>query len=85
MVVADVDDNDAARYVLVQAEAQDRYRALGQSLLVGIMDDVRRDGMDAVLRDRFTQFIPLATDVANREEGLLAQYGRALTSLDERR
>lgn len=66
-------------------DAQERYRALAQALLVGIMDDVRRDGMDAVLRDRFTQFIPLATDFANREEALLEHYSQALASLDEHR
>jgi hypothetical protein len=43
-------------------EAQERYRALGEALVVGIMHDVRRDGMDGVLRDRFGQFIPLAVD-----------------------
>jgi hypothetical protein len=66
-------------------ELQERYRALGQALNVGIMDDVRRDGMDVVLRDRFTQFIPLATDFANREGNLLEHYRRALASLDEGR
>ena len=66
-------------------EAQERYRALAQSLLVGIMDDVRRDGMDAVMRDRFTQFIPLATDFANREGGLLENYIQALSLLDGRK
>jgi hypothetical protein len=66
-------------------EAQERYRALGQALVVGIMDDIRRNGMDVVLRDRFTQFIPLATDFANREGDLLEDYRRALASLDKPR
>lgn len=66
-------------------DAQERYRALGDALLVGIMEDVRRDGMDVVLRDRFRQFIPLATDFANREEGLMRHYRRVLALLDERR
>jgi hypothetical protein len=66
-------------------ELQERYRALGQALNVGIMDDMRRDGMDVVLRDRFTQFIPLAMDFANREGNLLDHYRLALASLEERR
>ena len=64
-------------------EAQDRYSELGGALLVGIMHDIRRDGMDVVLRDRFTQFVPLATDFANRETVLLDHYRRALAMLDE--
>jgi hypothetical protein len=64
-------------------EAQERYRALGEALNVRIMDDVRHDGMDVVLRDRFTQFIPLATDFANREANLLNHYRRALAMLTE--
>ena len=66
-------------------ESQEGYRALGQSLNVGIMEDVRRDGMEVVLRDRFAQFIPLATDFANREAQLLRHYRRALATLDSLR
>jgi hypothetical protein len=61
-------------------EAQERYRALGEALVVGIMHDVRRDGMEGVLRDRFGQFIPLAVDFGNREGVLLEHYQRALAS-----
>jgi hypothetical protein len=66
-------------------EAQERYRALAEAITVGIMGDVRRDGMDVVLRDRFTQFIPLATDFARREEKLLEHYRNALAVLDRPR
>jgi hypothetical protein len=61
-------------------EAQERYRALGEALVVGIMHDVRSNGMDGVLRDRFGQFIPLAVDFGNREGVLLEHYRRALAS-----
>ena len=37
--------------------------------------------MDTVLRDRFTQFIPLATDFSNREKDLLEDYREALELL----
>lgn len=66
-------------------EAQERYRALGEAIVVGIMGDVRRDGMEVVLRDRFAQFIPLARDFSNREQMLLEHYREALALLDERR
>ena len=42
------------------------------------MSDVLRDGMEAVLRDRFVQFIPLAVDFSNREARPLARYEKAL-------
>ena len=61
-------------------EAQERYRALGEALVVGIMHDVRRDGMEGVLRDQFVQFIPLTVDFGNRESVLLEHYQRALAS-----
>ncbi len=59
-------------------EAQGIYESLGDALGVEIMNDVRRDGMETVLRDRFMQFIPLATDSYNREGRLLAKYEKAL-------
>ena len=45
------------------------------------MNDVRHDGMNVVLRDRFAQFIPLDFDFANRERSLLKVYGKALELL----
>jgi hypothetical protein len=66
-------------------EAQERYRVLTESLASAIMSDVRRDGMDAVLRERFAQFVPLDVDFANREGRLLAAYDRALSQFVEHR
>jgi hypothetical protein len=59
-------------------EAQERYRSLGDAMLSGIMTDVRHDGMETVLRDRFPQFIALDIDFGNREGVLLDHYRRAL-------
>ena len=62
-------------------EAQDRYRSASEALGGAIMNDVRHDGIDVVLRDRFAQFIPLDVDFANREARLLKVYGKALDQL----
>ncbi len=59
-------------------EAQERYRSLADAMGAAILADVRHDGMDHVLRDRFAQFIPLDLDFSNREGGLLEHYRRAL-------
>lgn len=64
-------------------DGQERYRSLGQAMLVDIMSDVRRSGMEAVLRDRYTEFIPLATDFASRELSLLRRYDAALALFDD--
>jgi hypothetical protein len=64
-------------------EAQERYRALTEALGSSIMSDVRRDGMYAVLRDHFAQFVPLDVDFANREGRLLAAYDKALSQFVE--
>jgi hypothetical protein len=63
-------------------ESQDRYRTATEALSAAIMNDVRHDGMEAVLRDRFAQFVPLDVDFANREARLLKAYDRALSDLD---
>jgi hypothetical protein len=62
--------------------AQARYQSIVDALAVDIMSDVRRSGMDAVLRDRFAQFIPLDIDFKHREGGLLSRYKVALARLD---
>jgi hypothetical protein len=62
-------------------EAQDRYRAATEALGAAIMNDVRHEGIDAVLRDQFSQFISLDIDFANRESRLLAAYDKALSQL----
>ena len=64
-------------------EAQDRYRALAEAMNTAIMTDVRRDGMNTVLRDRFAQFVPLDLDFSNRERVLLEHYQKALARLDQ--
>jgi hypothetical protein len=62
-------------------EAQERYRTMTEAMSAGIMSDVRRDGMETVLRDRFAQFVPLDVDFANRESALLDRYSKALAQL----
>jgi hypothetical protein len=66
-------------------EAQERYRALSDAVGQSIENDVRRDGIDRVLRDRFAQFISLATDFKNREGTLLERYRTTLKELDASR
>jgi len=66
-------------------EVQEQYRAMTEAMSAGIMNDVRRDGMDTVLRDRFAQFIPLDVDFANREFRLLKLYSKALNQLPQLR
>lgn len=66
-------------------EAQDRYRNLSEAMGTAIMADVRRDGMDVVLRDRFAQFVPLDMDFSNREGRLLETYDQALARITELR
>jgi hypothetical protein len=63
-------------------EAQERYRALSDAVNQSLVNDVRRDGMDRVMRDRFAQFIDLATDFKNRESTLLERYRTTLKELD---
>ena len=62
--------------------AQERYRALSEAVNQSIIIDMRRDGVAAVFRERFAQFIPLARDFANRERTLVNRYGEALAHLD---
>ena len=58
--------------------SQDDYSRLSDGLGVDIMNDVRQLGMEAVLRDRYVQFIPIAIDASNRERALLRRYGQVL-------
>jgi hypothetical protein len=62
-------------------ESQDRYRAATEGLGAAIMNDVRHDGIEAVLRDQFSQFVSLDIDFANRESRLLVAYDKALSQL----
>ncbi len=45
---------------------------------------VRREGMEAVLRDRASSFVALQEDFANRESILIEQYDRTMASLRSR-
>jgi hypothetical protein len=63
-------------------ETQDRYRTLAEALSASLLTEVRHDGTDVVLRQRFAQFITLDADFANRERVLMGRYGTALAALD---
>jgi len=65
--------------------SQGRYRQLTDQMSADILEQARRDGLDATLRDNFTQFISLDTDFRNREGGLLEKYRAALDALDHLR
>ena len=64
-------------------ERQDRYRMLTDAMIVSIETDTRHNGMEAVLRDRFAEFIPIDVDFSNRELALLAAYKGALQRLND--
>ena len=62
---------------------QARYRALGDDLVQDLMSQIRREGMEPVLRDRSMNFIPLQEDFANREQRLTEVYERVLDELSK--
>lgn len=62
-------------------DRQERYRVLAAAMTEDIMRDVRREGMETVLRDRFASFITLQLDFAGREESLLEAYSSVLADL----
>jgi hypothetical protein len=62
-------------------DTQERYRGLTDAMAVSILADMRRDGVDAVSRDHFAQFIPLEIDFGHREDALLSKYRVALAQL----
>jgi hypothetical protein len=64
-------------------ERQDRYRVLTDAMMVSIETDTRHSGMEAVLRDRFAEFIPIDVDFSNREKVLLSEYDAALRRLND--
>jgi hypothetical protein len=66
-------------------EKQERYRALTDAVTIALENDVRRDGMEAVMQNRFAQFIDLATDFQNRELNLGDRYRTTLKQLDDAR
>jgi hypothetical protein len=61
---------------------QARYQALGATLVEDLMVQIRRDGVEVVLRDSSASFIPLQEDFANREQRLAEAYERALDELE---
>lgn len=63
-------------------ESQERYRALTDAVAQSLENDVRREGMERVMRDRFAQFIDLATDFQFRERNLLERYRTTMKQLD---
>jgi hypothetical protein len=65
-------------------DRQARYRALGDALGQDLMSEIRREGVENVLRDRPKNFMSLQQDFANRESALLQAYDDALASLSER-
>ncbi len=63
-------------------EAQAKYSALSDAVNQSIINDVRREGMDRVMLDRFAPFIDLATDFEHRERNLVERYRATLKQLD---
>lgn len=63
---------------------QARYRALGDALAQDLMMQVRREGVEPVLRDHSRSFMSLQEDFANRELVLINEYRALLTRLSTR-
>ena len=63
---------------------QARYRALGDALAQDLMMQVRREGVEPVLRDRSAAFMSLQEDFANRENVLAEEYRALLGRLGSR-
>lgn len=63
---------------------QGRYRAIGDALVEDMMMQVRREGMEAVLRDRAATFVSIQEDFATREAALIEEYERVLAILERR-
>jgi hypothetical protein len=66
-------------------DRQARYRTLGDALVQDLMGQIRREGMETVLRDGAPSFIPLQEDFANRESALLQVYESTLADPERRR
>ena len=62
-------------------DMQARYRSLGDALAQDIMRQIRREGLEVVLRDGSERFITLQEDFAGRESTLLEAYAAALEDL----
>jgi hypothetical protein len=62
-------------------EWQAQYKNLGSQIVTDLYADLRRRGVEPVLRDGFAGFAILAADFINREEDMLARYDDALAAL----
>ncbi len=60
---------------------QETYARLGAEIANDVYVDLRRRGVDPVLRDGFAGFIVLTADFANREARLIKEYDDALAIL----
>jgi hypothetical protein len=65
-------------------DQQRRYRALADALTQDLMAQVRREGVEPVLRDRSPAFMTLQEDFANRESVLITEYRALLARLSPR-
>jgi hypothetical protein len=66
-------------------ESQERYEQLSSQLAADIYMDLRRRGLDAVMREGFAGFLLLVIDFSNRETVLLRQYDDLLPVLKQHR
>ena len=64
-------------------ESQERYEQLASQLAADIYSDLRRRGLDPVMREGFAGFLLLAEDFSNRETVLLRQYDDLLPVLKQ--
>ena len=62
-------------------EWQAAYKHLGSEIVTDLYSDLRRRGIEPVLRDGYAGFIILTADFVNREEDMLARYDDALATL----
>ena len=62
-------------------EWQASYSSLGTEIATDVYLDMRRRGVEPVLRDGFVGFIVLTSDFVNREEDLLRRYDDALATM----
>ena len=57
------------------------YSSLGTEIATDVYLDMRRRGVEPVLRDGYVGFIVLTSDFVNREEDLLRRYDDALATM----
>jgi hypothetical protein len=62
-------------------ERQASYRALAEQLVADIYMDIRRRGVDVVLRQDYAGTLTLIVDFSNREATLLKQYDAVLAAI----